>query len=35
MLLEREPHIRWMFERRAYDSDLIDKLMRQMEAIQV
>ncbi len=35
MLLEREPDIRWMFERRAYDADLIDKIMRQLEAIQV
>ena len=34
-LLEREPDIRWMFERRAYDSDLIDKVMRERDAIQV
>ncbi|MBF9058437.1 hypothetical protein HKCCSP123_04505 [Rhodobacterales bacterium HKCCSP123] len=35
MLLEQEPDIRWMYERRAYDADLIDKIMMQLEAIQV
>lgn len=35
MLLEREPDIRWMYERRAYASDLIDKIMRELDAIQV
>ncbi len=34
-LLEREPDLRWMFERRAYDADLIDKIMRLLDSIQV
>jgi hypothetical protein len=29
-----EPDLRWMFERRAYDADLIDKVMRLLDSIQ-
>lgn len=33
-LLDREPDLRWMFERRAYAPDLIDRIMQRLDAIQ-
>ena len=32
-LLKREPNLRWMFERRAYAPDLIERLMQHLDAI--
>ena len=34
-LLQEEPDLRWMFERRAYAPELVDKLMEQLDEIQV